>query len=55
MAKKKKDPDAPLLYRFAEGLRPRLERLRGHKTLTGLLNDVLTAWADKEERKNAKP
>ena len=55
MSKTKKDPNAPLLYRFAKGLRPRLEALRNHKTLTGLLNDVLLAWAEKEERKQAKP
>lgn len=52
---KKKVPTGPLLYKFAPGLRPRLESLRGHKTLTGLLNDILTAWVDKEERKAQKP
>ncbi len=52
---KKKDPNRALLYKFAPGLRARLEALKAHKTLTGLLNDVLTAWADKEERKTTKP
>lgn len=51
MTTKKKDPNAPLLYRFAAGLRPRLEAVRGHKTLTGLINDVLTVWVEKKERK----
>jgi hypothetical protein len=51
---KKKDPNNPLLYKFAPGLRPRLEAVKAHKTLTGLLNDVLTAWVEKEERKTQK-
>ncbi|MEO8067040.1 MAG: hypothetical protein ABI599_05040 [Flavobacteriales bacterium] len=52
---KKKNNNTPLLYRFADGLRPRLEKHKGHRTLTGLLNDVLVAWVEKEERKNSKP
>jgi hypothetical protein len=54
MPKPKKAPNAPVLHRFTEGLRPRLEALKdgaGHKTLTGLINAVLTAWADKQENK----
>lgn len=51
---KKQDPDRPLLYHMAKGLRARLEAVRAHKTLTGLLNDVLTAWVEKEERKANK-
>lgn len=50
----KKDFNRPLLFRFATGLRPRLEAVRGHKTLTGLINDILIAWVDKEERKSSK-
>ena len=45
---KKLDPDRPLPYQFAKGLRPRLEAVRGHKTLTGLINDILLAWVEKE-------
>lgn len=55
MPRKRKDPNSPFLYHFAPNLRPRVEAHLGHKTLTGLLNDILLAWVQREERKSKKP
>lgn len=44
--------NAPLVMNFADGLKPRLLKqvpLQGHKSLTGLINQVLTAWVSKQE------
>ena len=44
--------NAPLVMNFTEGLKPRLLKqvpLQGHKSLTALMNQVLTQWVNKQE------
>lgn len=59
MSKKKLPKQGPSFpHRFTEGLRERLEALKagaGYSTLTGLINGVLTTWAEKQEQKKQKP
>ncbi len=58
MAKKKLNPDRPLLYHPAPGLRARLEAMKphtGHTTLTSMINGAVVAWLEKQEHKHKKP
>ncbi len=44
--------NAPLVMNFTDGLKPRLLKqvpLQGHKSLTALINQVLTIWVNKQE------
>lgn len=49
-----KEGDKRLLFKFAPGLRGRVLALRGDKTLTGLINDVLREWAERQEQELVK-
>lgn len=49
-----KEGDKRLLFKFAPGLRARVLALRGDKTLTGLINDVLREWAERQEQEKRK-